>query len=70
MIQKDLVQHRFEKAFASYGEHACLQQTISHTLFAQWQSHAPHVASILELAAAQVILAAYSPVCLTYKPCI
>ena len=49
MIQKDLVQHRFEKAFASYGEHACLQQTISHTLFAQWQSHAPHVASILEL---------------------
>ena len=49
MIQKDLVQHRFEKAFASYGEHACLQQTMSHTLFAQWQNHAPQVASLLEL---------------------
>ena len=49
MIQKDLVQHRFEKAFASYGEHACLQQAMSHTLFAQWQSHAPKVASLLEL---------------------
>ena len=49
MIQKDLVQHRFEKAFASYGEHACLQQTMSHTLFAQWQSHSPQTARLLEL---------------------
>ena len=49
MIQKDLVQHRFEKAFASYGEHASLQQTMSHTLFAQWQNHAPQVASLLKL---------------------
>ena len=49
MIQKDLVQHRLEKGFASYGDHASLRQTRSRALFAQWQSHTPHVTSILEL---------------------
>ncbi|UOO87975.1 malonyl-ACP O-methyltransferase BioC [Vitreoscilla massiliensis] len=49
MIVKPLVQHRFSKAFASYGEHANLQKHMSQTLFEHWQSYAPQVKHVLEL---------------------
>ena len=49
MIRKPLVQHRFSKAFATYGAHANLQAHMCQTLFEHWQIHPPQVRRVLEL---------------------
>lgn len=49
MTTSALIKHRFEKAFASYGEHAVLQQHISRHLFDTWQALQPQAARVLEL---------------------